>query len=143
MLRNQTRTTYHSRNIKRVQRHALGSTNDGLPDHNNLMQDALGLTSDRVYRWRLLLEEFGPTIVYIKGIHNTVAYAISQLDYGPVQEDRSTMMTLAQCWCHNTSSQDESTSPFAHTEESMNLVFANQDDEETIYPLITREIAEA
>ena len=29
-------------------------------DHKNLIQDALGLTSDRVYRWRLLLEEFGP-----------------------------------------------------------------------------------
>ena len=26
-------------------------------DHKNLMQDALGLTSDRVYCWRLLLEE--------------------------------------------------------------------------------------
>eukprot|EP00804_Cyclotella_cryptica_P029280 CCRYP_011684-RA/>CCRYP_011684-RA protein AED:0.42 eAED:0.42 QI:0/0/0/1/0/0/2/0/310 len=46
-------------------------------DHKNLMHDALGLTSDRVYRWRLLLEEYGPTIVYIKGIHNTVADAIS------------------------------------------------------------------
>ena len=42
-----------------------------------LMQDALGLTSDRVYQWRLLLEEYGPTIEYIKGIHNTVADAIS------------------------------------------------------------------
>ncbi len=59
-------------------------------DHKNLMQDALGLTSDRVYRWRLLLEEYGPTIVYIKGIHNTVADAISRLDYGPVPEDKST-----------------------------------------------------
>jgi hypothetical protein len=29
-------------------------------DHKNLMQDALGLTSDRVYCWRLLLEEYGP-----------------------------------------------------------------------------------
>ncbi|KAL7475225.1 hypothetical protein ACHAW6_001152, partial [Cyclotella cf. meneghiniana] len=26
-------------------------------DHKNLMQDALGLTSDQVYHWRLLLEE--------------------------------------------------------------------------------------
>jgi hypothetical protein len=34
-------------------------------DHKNLMQDALGLTSDRVYCWRLLLEEYDPTIVYI------------------------------------------------------------------------------
>eukprot|EP00804_Cyclotella_cryptica_P008645 CCRYP_007604-RA/>CCRYP_007604-RA protein AED:0.42 eAED:0.42 QI:41/-1/0/1/-1/0/1/0/71 len=42
-------------------------------DHKNLIQDALGLTSDRVYQWRLLLEEFGPEIEYIKGTHNTVA----------------------------------------------------------------------
>ncbi len=28
-------------------------------DHPNLMRDALGLISDRVYRWRLLLEEYG------------------------------------------------------------------------------------
>jgi len=34
-------------------------------DHKNLIQDALGLTSERVYRWRLLLEEYGPKIVYI------------------------------------------------------------------------------
>ena len=52
-------------------------------DHKNLMQDALGLTSDRVYRWRLILEEYGPEIVYIKGIHNTVADAISRLDFNP------------------------------------------------------------
>ncbi len=52
-------------------------------DHKNLTRDALGLTSDRVYRWRLLLEEYAPEIVYIKGIHNTVADAISQLEYNP------------------------------------------------------------
>jgi hypothetical protein len=53
-------------------------------DHKYLMQNALGLTSDQVYHWRLLSEEYGPMIVYIKGIHNTVADAISRLDYGPV-----------------------------------------------------------
>ena len=52
-------------------------------DHKNLMQDALGMTSDRVYRWRLLLEEFGPVIEYIKGVDNTVADAISRLEYDP------------------------------------------------------------
>ena len=52
-------------------------------DHKNLMQDALDLTSDRVYRWRLILKEYGPEIIYIKGIHNTVADAISQLNYSP------------------------------------------------------------
>ena len=50
-------------------------------DHKNLIQDALGLTSDCVYWWRLLLEEYGPKIVHIKGIHNTVADAISRLDF--------------------------------------------------------------
>jgi hypothetical protein len=49
----------------------------------NLTQDALGLTSDRVCHWQLLLEEFAPEIVYIKEIHNMVADAISCLDYNP------------------------------------------------------------
>ncbi len=50
-------------------------------DHANLIRDALGMTSNRVYRWRLLLEEYGPEIVYIKGIHNTIADAVSRLEY--------------------------------------------------------------
>ncbi len=52
-------------------------------DQANLMRDALGLTLDRVYRWRLLLEEYKPKIVYIKGIHNTVADAVLRLEYDP------------------------------------------------------------
>ena len=54
-----------------------GQTITVYTDHKNLMQDALGFTSDQVYRWRLLLEEYGPTIEYIKGIHNTVVDAMS------------------------------------------------------------------
>ncbi len=42
-------------------------------DQANLIRDALGMTLDQVYQWRLLLEEYGPKIVYIKGIHNTIA----------------------------------------------------------------------
>ena len=61
-------------------------------DHKNLMRDALGMTSDRVYRWRLLLKEYAPEIVYIKGIHNTVADAISRLDYDPMCEPRHAFM---------------------------------------------------
>ena len=58
-------------------------------DHKNLIQDTLGLTSDRVSQWRLLLEEFGPKIVHIKGIHNTVADVISCLDFGAVQDENA------------------------------------------------------
>jgi hypothetical protein len=46
-------------------------------DHKNLTRDALALTSDRIYHWQLLLEEFALEIVYIKRIHNSVADAIS------------------------------------------------------------------
>ena len=46
-------------------------------DHQHLERNALGLTSNHSYCWRLLLEEYGPKIVYIKGIYNTVADDIS------------------------------------------------------------------
>jgi hypothetical protein len=52
-------------------------------DHANLIRDALGMTLDRVYQWSLLLEEYGLEIVYIKGIHITIADAISRLEYDP------------------------------------------------------------
>ena len=58
-------------------------------DHKNLVRDALGLTCDRVYRWRLLLEEYEPEIVYIKGVDNIVADAISRLEYDPDQKVKS------------------------------------------------------
>ena len=51
--------------------------------HKNLTRDALGSTSDCVYRWRLLLKEYGLEILYIKGIDNTVADTIIRLDYNP------------------------------------------------------------
>jgi len=40
-------------------------------DHKNLTRDALGLASDRVYQWRLLLEEFAPEILYISKGYTT------------------------------------------------------------------------
>jgi hypothetical protein len=46
-------------------------------DHKKLTPDGLGLTSNGVTCWRILLEEYAPKIIYIKGIHNTVADAIS------------------------------------------------------------------
>ncbi len=52
-------------------------------DNKNLTRNVLELTSDRVYCWRLLLEEYAPEIIYIKWIHNTVVNAILQLEYDP------------------------------------------------------------
>ena len=115
-------------------------------DHKNLTRDALGLTSDRVYRWRLILEEYGPEIVYIKGIHNTVADAISRLDYASPDNfsaDETTQqnwMTFSKCWCEYNETHDNSTTKHNY---SMNNVFANRSNEEEIYPLTIKEVAEA
>ena len=43
-----------------------GQTIKVYTDHKILTQDALGLISNRVYYWQLLLEEFAPEIVYMK-----------------------------------------------------------------------------
>jgi hypothetical protein len=88
-------------------------------DHANLIGDALGMTSNHVYQWRLLLEEYGPKIVYIKGIHNTIADAISRLEYDPSvnrtaesyhltkvkgrsskRSQRQSWMTVSKHWCN-------------------------------------------
>ena len=45
-------------------------------DHKNLIYN--DLQTDRVLRWRLLLEEFGVEIRYIKGVTNTVADVLSR-----------------------------------------------------------------
>ena len=63
--------------LKEFKRMLWGQSIKVFTDHNNLTRDALGLTSDRVYQWRLLLEEYTPKIIYLKVIHNTVADAIS------------------------------------------------------------------
>jgi hypothetical protein len=69
-------------------------------NHKNLIQDVLCLTSDRVYHWRLLLEEYGHEFIHIRGIHNTVTDAILLLDYGPIKGSREVWMTFTKCWCH-------------------------------------------
>ena len=57
------------------------------------MQKALGLTSDRVFRWRLIIKEYGPEIIYIKGELNTVADAISRLDFLPKADQKTDQKT--------------------------------------------------
>jgi hypothetical protein len=122
--------------------------------HGNLIRDALGMTLDHVYQWRLLLEKYGPKIVYIKGIHNTVADAISWLQYDPSinrtaesyhmtklkkrsskSSQRQSWMTVLKNWCNLEIDTDK--------HEDLNFVFANHREEDEIYPLTTIEIAEA
>ena len=48
-------------------------------DHKNLVHETLLMLSDRVMRWRLIIEEYGPKIFYIPGPNNVVADALSRL----------------------------------------------------------------
>ncbi len=61
-------------------------------DHANLMRDALGLTSDQVYQLRLLLEKYGPKIVYIKGINITAADAVLRLGVSCLERYRTNVL---------------------------------------------------
>eukprot|EP00956_Cyclotella_meneghiniana_P020175 scaffold35257_cov38-Cyclotella_meneghiniana.AAC.1 len=104
------------------------------------MQKAVGYTCDRVYRWRLLLEEFGPEIVWIKGIDNTVADALSRLDYSPVKDTHQNWMMFAKSWCFYTHNAPLEPPDY---EDSLNFVFANTQEDDGIFPLTVAEIAEA
>jgi hypothetical protein len=102
------------------------------------------------------LEEFAPEIVYIKGIHNMVADAISQLDYNPKVSPTSKFnystfgipakgdtivkwIAFSKLWrCYN-----ENNPGNKRQECYLNEVFANRSKEEEIIPLTTPEIAEA
>jgi hypothetical protein len=114
-------------------------------DNANLMRDALGLTLDRVYQWRLLLEEYGPEIVYIKGIQNTTADAVSRLEYDPnvnktaksfhttkvgdnSSQRRCWVMVLKK-WCELDIDLDNLDS-YTDKHDDWNLVFAHQEEEE-------------
>ena len=50
-------------------------------DHKNLTYRAFN--TDRVMRWRLIIEEFSPELIYIKGQNNIIADALSRLDMEP------------------------------------------------------------
>jgi hypothetical protein len=122
------------------------------------MRDALGLTLDRVYRWRLLLEEYGPEIIYIKVIHNTVADAVLRLEYDPSVNKttesfhmtkvrnrscpRQCWKTVLKKWCKLDIDSDNLDS-YTNKHDDWNLVFAHHKEEEEVYPLTLPEIADA
>ena len=69
-------------------------------------------------RWRLILEEYGPELLYIKGEENIVADALSRLDLKDDEETPS-------------------------TPEVMATLFAADDDEVVEFPLMLSKIEEA
>jgi hypothetical protein len=69
-------------------------------DHKNLT--CKNFNTEHVMRWRLILEEYGPELRYIKGEHNVVADALSRLDLTDGEDKVSTDnnnpgLFLAEC----------------------------------------------
>jgi hypothetical protein len=128
-------------------------------DYANLIRDALSLTSDQVYQWRLLLEEYGPKIIYIKGIHNTIADAVLRLEYDPSvnrtaesfhtmkvrnkqSRQRQNWMTVSKYWC-KLDIDSYNLDSYTNKHDDWNLVFAHHKEGDEIYPLTFTEIADA
>ena len=57
----------------------LGSDVRVYTDHQNLTHKLTSFTTQRVLRWRLLLEEFRPTFRYKQGVTNFIADALSRV----------------------------------------------------------------
>ena len=53
-------------------------------DHKNLSYT--NFNTDRVMRWRLILEEYGPELIYTEGSTHIVADALCRLDNEPTNE---------------------------------------------------------
>ena len=91
--------------------------------------------------WSILKED-GPDIVYKKDIHNTVANAISWLNFDPILNEQENWMMFTKCWWYYTKQQESVENNSAH-QDQMSLVFANHSDEEVMYPLTVRKVAQA
>ena len=80
--------------VKEFRNILFGYTIRVFSDHKNLVHAATQSQSQRVMRWRLILEEFGPDIQHIKGEDNIVADAISRLP--TTNEDQNEHSTVTR-----------------------------------------------
>ena len=64
-------------------------------DHKNLV--CKHFNTERVMRWRLVLEEYGPELNYIKGENNIVADALSRLEMTPDDDIEMDDQFFAEC----------------------------------------------
>ena len=97
-------------------------------DHKNIIYG--NLSNDRIARWRLLLEEFGPTYQHMAGKDNIVADALSRLDatfqdmdeLSPEEQGQICAATLVQTTINELYEMPEP------TRESMAQAFQTQND---------------
>ena len=76
----------------------LGSPIRVHTDHKNLTHRLTDFTTQRVLRWRLLLEEFNPRFLYKAGPDNVLADALSRVPTARTErESTTTSAHLVDC----------------------------------------------
>ena len=64
-------------------------------DHKNLTYKMYN--TERLMRWRLIIEEFGPKLKYIKGENNAVADSLSRLE----MSDNQDILNISELYGYN------------------------------------------
>ena len=77
-------------------------------DHKNLTHTHFN--TERAMRWRLILEEFGPELKYIKGENNVVADALSRLEKSTNQET----LNISELYGYDDKDLPDSAYPIRH-----------------------------
>ena len=120
--------------LKEFRNILLGQQVRVFTDHQNLTYK--NFNTERVMRWRLILEEFGPELNYIKGEKNIVADALSRLNINSNNKidkaDKPDLLNVAEMFA---STSDELTYPLSfenisqhqHRDTSLRSVASNND----------------
>ena len=77
-------------------------------DHKNLTYNFLN--TERVILWRLIIEEFGPELRYIKGENNVVADSLSHLEMSDNQE----ILNISELYGYNDEDLPDSAYPISY-----------------------------
>lgn len=94
-------------------------------DHKNLTYKTFN--TERVMRWRLVLEEYGPELRYIKGENNVVADALSRLDCMSEEEYQAHQI---ECFSADMYANDIEDGPDEYPLTFEKLHYYQQQDEE-------------
>lgn len=78
--------------LKEFRNILLGQQIKVYTDHKNIT--CKSFNTNRVMRWRLIIEEYGPELIYIKGTQNIIADALSRLDKSQLEVSDKTLSDL-------------------------------------------------
>jgi hypothetical protein len=94
--------------IKEFRNILLGQQITVFTDHKNLTYK--NFNTEHLMRWRLVLEEFGPDLQYIKGERNVVADALSRLEIDDDQE----IFNISECFGYDDDDLPHSSFPLRY-----------------------------